>query len=77
MPPAERRVLNRAHYQHDEVVYYQDGNRNYRADLIELVRYNLTDMLEQPLRNNCYVLDDEDAQEINAIDGPDMGGITF
>ncbi|KAK1932718.1 hypothetical protein X943_000480 [Babesia divergens] len=77
VPAAERRVLNRAHYQHDEVVYYQDGNRNYRADLIELVRYNLTDMLEQPLRNNCYVLDDEDAQEINAIDGPDMGGIAF
>ncbi|GIX60989.1 RNA-binding protein, putative [Babesia caballi] len=72
LSPAEQRVLNRARFQHDEVVYYQHEGRSYRADLVEMVRQNLTDFVQQPLRNDCYVaLDEDELREGLGLDSTD------
>ncbi|ORM40003.1 uncharacterized protein BXIN_1244 [Babesia sp. Xinjiang] len=64
IPPGEQLILNRAKFQHDDVVYYEYEGRSYRADLLDMLRENLTDFIEQPLRNNCVVpLDDDELQE--------------
>lgn len=72
LSPAEMRVLNRAKYQNDEVVYYQHDKRNYRIDLLEMVRQNLTDLIDQPLRNNCFRVDNDYAKHIGALNDMDM-----
>ncbi|GFE53305.1 30S ribosomal protein S1, putative [Babesia ovis] len=53
--PEEQRILNLAKFQNDEVVYYKVGGRSYRVDLVDMIRQNLTDVIEESLRNNCMV----------------------
>ncbi|CDR96822.1 hypothetical protein, conserved [Babesia bigemina] len=71
LTPAEQRVFNRARFQNDEVVYYQHDGRSYRADLLDMVRQNLTDLVEQPLRNDCYVaLNEKEMRAVHGINLP-------
>eukprot|EP00371_Babesia_bovis_P003166 XP_001611813.1 hypothetical protein [Babesia bovis T2Bo] len=57
--PEEQRILNRARFMNDEVIHYNIGSSSYRADLVEMIRQNLTEGMEQPLRNDAVLPLDE------------------